>query len=176
MTQPPIHVLLMVSLSVLTLSNYAQTPSHRSRHTPASDSAIRRIDFRNFTYRSTLCAQELGSEGIGTTVRVRNGQFKNADVYYTAGKAVYGDLTADGRDEAVVVIDCNENVANFSVSEIHIYGVTEGKVGLLTSFDDRQMERDYYSYYPRPEGELWRITGLRVSGEVSSLSDSQMAR
>src|SRR5262245_55109268 len=48
------------------------------QHRQMSGSEIRKIDFRNFTYHSTLCAQELSRDGVGETVRVRNGQFKNA--------------------------------------------------------------------------------------------------
>lgn len=52
------------------------------------------------------------------------------------------------------------------------------KVELLESFDDRQMERDYYSYYPRPQGALWRINGVKISGgtlEIDRFADGPMS-
>lgn len=167
---------MVVFLLAANLSGNGQVRSRQSRQ--VSGSEIRTIDFRNFTYHSTLCAQELSRDGVGETVRVRNGQIKNAEVYYAVEKPIYGDLTNDNQEEAVITVGCNAHVANFSMSEVHVYGMKNRKVELLASFDDRQMESDYESYFPRPDGALWSINRVRVSGgnlEIDRFADGPMS-
>jgi hypothetical protein len=46
---------------------------------------IRRVDFLNFTYQSSFCSKEIGG-GIGRTIKIRKGEFKNSEVYYGTTK------------------------------------------------------------------------------------------
>lgn len=100
---------------MVNLSSYGQVRSRPSWQNSGSE--IRKVDFRNFTYHPTLCTEELSRAGLGKTVRVRNGQFKNAEIYYSAEKPIYGDLTNDNQEEAVITVDCNAHVANFSLQK-----------------------------------------------------------
>lgn len=70
--------------------------------------SARQIDFLNFTYQSSLCAREFGRDGIAGTVEIHNGEFKNEEAYFgvVEDKILYGDLTGDGRDEAIIHVGC----------------------------------------------------------------------
>ena len=127
--------------------------------------AIRSIDFLNFAYKPNLCAKEYGTAGIGRLVSLHDGEFKNSQVYYGVvdRKVFYGDLTGDGTDEAVVHVACGHVLANYGNSEIFVFTLRRGKVALLATIDDRDMERDYARYHPK--GILGRITdtGVKVN-------------
>ena|SRR6185436_3439918 len=143
-------------------SGLAQPSSQRPGATPGSATMtdIRQVDFLNFTYPSSLCSQEFGKKGIGKTVRVREGEFKKNNVYFAVeeGKVVYGDVTGDGREDAVVPISCGAAMANFSLSEVYVYTIKEGHPAFLAEISDKDMERDYRRYYPDTES-YWGVTG-----------------
>ncbi len=124
---------------------------------------IRSVDFLNFTYQSPLCSREIS--GIGSTVRIRNGQFQNSDVYYGVinNKIIYGDVTGDNIEEAIVPIACGELAANFGLYEIFIYTMRNGRTTMLARMHDKNIEQDYGRYYSR--GELWAIinNGVKVT-------------
>lgn len=69
-----------------------------------SQKGIRSVDFRNFTF-SPACVEQ------GSKVTVKDGVFQRADpddsVYFEVRDVIYGDLTRDGVDEAVVETICN---------------------------------------------------------------------
>ena len=152
-----ITLCLMIVLLCVTFSI-----AHRkqSGSTPASNTQtdIRKVDFLNRTYHSTLCSQEYGRKGIGRIVRVRNGEFKTKTVYFTVAsdKIVYADLTGDGREEAIVRIDCGATGANFSRSEVHIYTMQNGVATLLAGTNDKILERDYRANF-RDAESYWGI-------------------
>ncbi|HBB94154.1 MAG TPA: hypothetical protein DC054_02075 [Blastocatellia bacterium] len=115
---------------------------------------IRKVDFRNFTYSSSLCSQEYGRQGIGKIVRVSNGEFKNKNVYFTVDdkSILYADVTGDGHEDAIVPIDCGATAANFSRTEIQIYTIRNGRAMFLAEITDKDMERDYRANYADAEG------------------------
>lgn len=127
---------------------------------------IRKVDFLNFTYRPSLCSQEYGRQGIGRIVNVREGEFKNKRVYFaiTGDKIIYADLTGDGKEEAIVPVDCGAMGANFSRSEINIYTIQNGAAILLAATNDKNMERDYRANYRDADG-YWGINenGIKVN-------------
>ena len=142
---------------------------------------IRKVDFLNFTYHSSLCSREYGGKGIGKTVRVRNGEFKNKNVYFvvTDNTVIYADVTGDGREDAIVPVACGAITANFSLSEIYIYTLQNGSATLLAEISDKDMERDYRRSYPDAES-YWGVNenGLRVKNgtlEVDVLADGPHA-
>lgn len=92
------YVLIFVLLSIA--AGQAPTPDKQ---------AIRRTDFKNYTYHPDC----LGGDNVskGEAVRVRNGEYmqgKDIDrVYFAVQEVVYGDLNSDGVEEAVVRTLCN---------------------------------------------------------------------
>jgi hypothetical protein len=164
-------------------SSVAQSSSKHPGSTPGSDpiSDIRKVDFLNFTYPSSLCSQEFGKKGIGKIVRVRKGEFKNKNVYFALeeNKVIYGDVTGDGREEAIVPVGCGAIMANFSRSEIYIYTLKAGRPTLVAEISDKEMERDYRRAYPDAES-YWGVTGndLKVRNgnlEIEVLADGPHA-
>lgn len=90
----PIVAALILSVSYL----ITVPPPMRS---PAD---IHSVDFRNFTYKD-VCDTE------GKTTTVHDGSYYSGDemdkVYFEIRDVVYGDVTGDGSDEALVLTLCN---------------------------------------------------------------------
>jgi hypothetical protein len=173
---------LMIMLLCVT-SVVAQSPSKQPSSTPSSATVtdIRKVDFLNFTYHSSLCSREYGRKGIGKKVGVRNGEFKNKDVYFAVAddKIIYADVTGDGREDAIVPVDCGAITANFGLSEVYVYTIKNGRATLLAGISDKDMERDYRRYYPDAES-YWGVNedGLKVKDgnlEVDVLADGPHA-
>jgi len=135
---------------------FAMSSAAETRNPTVTD--IRNVDFRNFTYNSSLCSQEYGRQGIGRIVHVRDGEFKNRNVYFTVAndRIVYADITGDGQEEAIVPVDCGATAANFSRSEVNVYTIQNGAVTLLATTNDKNMERDYRASYPDADS-YWGI-------------------
>ncbi len=142
---------------------------------------IRKVDFLNFTYHSSLCSQEYGRMGIGKIVSVRNGEFKNKRVYFSVDdkRIIYADVTGDGHEDAIVPVACGAITANFSRSEVNIYTIQDGRATLLADTNDKNMERDYRRSYPDAES-YWGINenGIKASNgnlEIEALVDGPHA-
>jgi hypothetical protein len=92
--------------------------------------SVRDVDFLNRAYGETLCAEE------GTTITVTNGVFERTDeddrAYFKVLEVVYGDLTGDGADEAVVLTICNTGGTG-QFSDGLVYTVRSGALVLLTT-------------------------------------------
>jgi hypothetical protein len=93
-----------------------------------AQTGINKVDFKNFTYEAH-CASESTQ-----TITVKNGQFaeeKQQDgyvdrFYFNVMDVSYGDLNADGRDEAIVLTVCNTGgTGNFS--EGFVFETKNGK-------------------------------------------------
>lgn len=96
-----------------------------------SQSDIRKVDFNNFTY-TPACAGEKP-----TKVRVKNGEFESEKqedgyvdrFYFKVYNINYGDVTGDGKDDAVMLSICNTGgTGNFT--EGFIYSISGGKAVL----------------------------------------------
>lgn len=107
-------------LFISTISGFAQ-------------SDIRRVDFKNFTY-SAVCSGETPDK-----VTVKDGEFsseKQEDgyvdrFYFRVFDIAYGDLTGDGKDEAIILTVCNTGgTGNFS--EGFVFAMKAGKPVLTT--------------------------------------------
>ena len=153
---------LMITL-LCAASSMAQSSSKPKDSNSVTD--IRKVDFLNFTYQSSLCSQEYGGKGIGKLVNVRKGEFKNKNVYFAVAdnRIIYADVTGDGREDAIVPVDCGAITANFSRSEINVYTIQDGRATLLAEISDKNMERDYRANYADADG-YWGITenGIKV--------------
>jgi len=92
-------------LKVLLILAVAVLPATALGH-PAAGTDIHGVDFRNFTYKD-VC----GPEGGSTTVKDGSYSVQNeADfdkVYFEITDVVYGDVTGDGSDDALVLTLCN---------------------------------------------------------------------
>lgn len=124
---------------------------------------IRQVDFSNFTFPTSLCGDAIG---LGKTVTVKNGDFKRGsgddEAYFSSLKPLYGDITGDGDQEAVVHNVCGESTWNYGLDEFLVYTMREGQVVLLGELNG--MVTYYRHYYPN--GTLWSPTdkGLRIQG------------
>jgi hypothetical protein len=176
-------ILCLMIISLCAATGVAQPRGKRPGSKSGSNTVtdIRKVDFLNFTYHSSLCSQEYGRQGIGKIVAVRKGEFKNKNVYFAVAndRIIYADVTGDGREDAIVPIDCGANTANFSRSEIYIYTVQAGRATLLAEINDKDMERDYRRSYPDAES-YWGIAenGLKVKDgnlEIDVLVDGSHA-
>ena len=158
----------LLAILVCATSGAAQSGSTRRSSSPGSDTVtdIRQVDFLNFTYESTLCSREFGKQGIGKTVHVHQGEFKNKAVYVAVdgSKVIFGDVTGDGHEDAIVPIACGATTANFSLTEVHVYTIKDGRPVLLAQISDTDMERDYRLHYPDAES-YWGVTdsGMKVT-------------
>ena len=133
-------------------------------------SDIRKVDFLNFTYNTTQCSQEYGKQGLGRLVNVRDGEFKNKSVYFSvmSDKIIYADLTGDGKEEAIVPIDCGSMGANFSRSEVNVFTLENGHAALLAATNDKSMERDYRANYADADG-YWGINENGIKANNGNL-------
>jgi hypothetical protein len=148
---------------------------------PGAVTDIRKIDFANYTYPSTLCSREYGKQGIATSVRVQKGEFKHGNAYFTVEQdgILYGDVSGDGQEDAVVPATCGATGANFSRSEYYVYTIKNGRAALIAEITDRDLERDYRHYYPDTE-TYWgtAASGVRVRDgklEIDVLADGSHA-
>ena len=113
---------------------------------------IRSIDFRNFTYHPSI---------VDESVHARNGKYEDEETSFTVGKVIYGDLTNDGQEEAVVttIYEMKDaaNPANSSFPEGYIYTMNNGEATLLGKFDVGEIGyRDYERYLnPRDKCNNW---------------------
>jgi len=131
----------------------------------AVGTTIRQVDFLDFTYTTSLCTKDVG---IGPEVTVHNGEFKqgnDADEAYFGvvdNKVVYGDLTGDGQEEAVVHTACGRTAWNYGLEEFFVYTRQNDSLRLVARVNQDQMVNDYQRNYP--EGVLWstRFNGVRV--------------
>jgi len=82
----------------------------------AEQHPIRTIDFRNFTYANTCLGE----------VTVVNGIFSSSEGHLSVGEVVYGDLTGDGAEEAVIVHFCSGGGSQIESTGV-IYAMRDGK-------------------------------------------------
>jgi len=175
-------ILCLMIILLCATGGVAQSTSKRPSSTSSGTiTDIRQVDFLNFTYHSSLCSQEYGRKGIARIVRVSKGEFKNKNVYFTVeeNRVIYGDVTGDGREDAIVPIECGAITANFSLSEVYIYTIKDGRTSLLAAISDKDMERDYRRSYPDAES-YWGINenGLKLQNgnlEIEVLADGPHA-
>jgi hypothetical protein len=167
---------MMCLLIILPLVTSGAAQSRSEQPDATNVTGIRKVDFLNFTYPSSLCSQEYGKEGIGKTVRIRNGEFKTKDAYFAVVDKgiVYADVTGDGREDAIVPVDCGAITANFARSEVYIYTLQDGRATLLAEIDDKDLERDYRRHYPDAES-YWGINNNSLKAKSGNLEVEVLA-
>ena len=136
--------------SVSPTLNLSPTPE------PNSDSPIRKIDFRNFTYSWT---KTFGN--FGETFTLANGEKKLETVgLLTLKSVVYGDLV-DGEDEAIITIWIEDD--NATSEMLFVYKMEGDKSKILQSFEfseDTHLATAFVAH-----GELVITTYNQLSGD-----------
>lgn len=96
---------------------------------------IRSVNFRDFVYHPS-CADFESSDEAKVPVRVTGGRFEASPgtdlegLYFEIGEILYGDLTGDGREEAIVRSLCSTGGTG-RFDEGFVYGMKDGKPALL---------------------------------------------
>lgn len=151
--------LCIMAISLCATMNHAQT----GRRNPVGKSItsekttdIRNFDFKNFTYQS-------GDRG---SIRLRNGKYVrriSPTESYEAqfDRVIYGDLTGDGNDEAVVVLT-QEVSASSAEQYVYIYALKNGLVSKLTDFVGGTSGCVF-------EGEECSLLGIEIQGSVLTI-------
>lgn len=100
-------------------------------------SNIRRVDFKNFTY-SPYCSDTSAQIEPGTkpeNFKVKNGEFKKTggefDLNFEIYGIIYGDITGDKKEEAVILTTCNTGGQAY-FTEGFIYTLNHGKTSFLS--------------------------------------------
>lgn len=112
----PISVL--TAIIFLSLNVFAQADIHK-------------VDFRNFTYQPHCAGEEIQN------IAVKNGEFtqeKQMDgyvdrMYFEVRGITYGDLNSDGKDEAIIISNCNTGGTG-QFTEGFVYTIKSGKPSL----------------------------------------------
>ena len=93
---------------------------------------IRGVDFKNFLYQPSCTDMEDGKKP--ENIKVKNGEFERSkemegytDRFYFEVRGIeYGDLTGDGKDEALILTNCNTGGTG-QFTEGLIYTMKAGK-------------------------------------------------
>lgn len=137
-----IKCLFLVAL-ILAISSISFAQSK----TKAKASGIRSVDFLNYSYQSSVCAEELL---MPETIKVSKGKFKDADNFFNIidNKVIYGDVNGDGSEDALLQITCGaSNSSTLREFEIPVYSFQNGQAKLLARLDNKILESDYKKYY-----------------------------
>lgn len=145
-------------------------PSNADAAKNTAASGIRSVDFLNHTYESTICAEDLGIAG---TIKVSKGKFKDGDNYYNVkdNNFMYADANGDGREDAVVTIDCGSTAGTLRSFEIHLFSFEDGKAKRLAALDSTQVTEDYTKHFP--DGYVFQIpqNGVTVDNDGTLVVD-----
>jgi len=139
--------------------------------TPAvAASDIKSIDFLNFTYESTSCAEDLG---IDQKIKVGKGKFKDGDNYFNVkdNNFMYADANGDGREDAVVTLECGNSAGTFRSFEIHAFSFENNQAKRFAALDFNQVSEDYTKHFP--EGFVFGIpqNGVTVDNDAALVVD-----
>jgi len=153
------RVIVAVLLTALThASGAAQAPSRRRVPAPASASVvgIEAIDFENYTYPLNGQTYKLiGGYYAGNIASGAQWELRVAEAPF------YGELTGDGKNEAVVVLSYGP-VGGAHTVEVRVYTLREGRPALLTTLplaDTLDCELDHYVDLDEGKLRIERIYG-----------------
>ena len=135
-SKPVLVSALLLSVVFFTATTFTQRPRKRVSSPSGAVAAnnIRQVDFKNFIYQFR-----------GKQIRLRKGEYDGRDIeghwqfgrnFQTDGDLLsYGDLTGDGKEEAVVVL-MNDVTGSYNAVEQYgfIYSVRDGQVIKLADF------------------------------------------
>lgn len=128
-------------------ANVSQSTANKNAPASSAKSDISRVDFLNYSYQSPSCAEDLG---ISPKIKVSKGKFKDGDNYYNVkdNNFMYGDVNGDGRNDAVVTIECGNSAGTFRSFEIHAFSFADGQAKRFAALDLNRVTEDYAKHYP----------------------------
>ena len=153
------QLIIVVLLTALAHANVAAQARNRRRvPAPAAESVvgIEAIDFENYTYPLN-----------GRTYKLVGGYYAGNDAQNTqwelrvAEAPYYGELTGDGRNEAVVVLSYGP-VGGPRTVEVRVYTLRAGRPALLTTLplaDTLDCELDHYVDLDQGKLRVERVYG-----------------
>ncbi len=107
-------------------------PSPDSKESGTKEySSIREVDFKNFTYPWT---EDQGGDGNFTLKNGKKARFDENDIEATLKTIEYGDVTNDGKEEAMISVYPYSG-GNCQCEMVFIYTLENKKPKLLWSFD-----------------------------------------
>ncbi len=122
----------IIALSAMMLLIFTSTYGQDSPQVASvakSISDIRQVDFKNFTYR-------LESAKEKEVFRLRAGRQVSADGAESGLQRItYGDLTGDGKEEAIILLRGQNTHTSRILDEVFIYSLKNGKVVALAHFE-----------------------------------------
>jgi hypothetical protein len=156
--------MLLLAVPLLSVTSYSpaaevkpDTGSVRPGKEAASPNDIRSVDFNNFTFQLSNAARV--TLRAGRRVKVSNGKFETRDGSLGVTRQLYGDLTGDGKDEAVVIVTWALEGANWWGTDIYVFTLKD-RLTQLALISEDATEHDYHRWYPvsptTSEGNVWR--------------------
>lgn len=107
---------------------------------------IKQVDFKNYSY----WLNDKNNVRFTGHVKVKNGLYEEPHenvanyLYFRIDDVVYGDLTGDGIEEAVVVAAYGATWATFFQTNTYVYTLSRGRPKLLGIITEKRLNRDYY--------------------------------
>lgn len=124
----------------------------------AASAQIRRTDFMNRSYNSSLCAENFE---VPNPVKVTRGKFAEGTAWFDIqAKAQYADVNSDGSEDAVVHAKCGSTAGNFNNSDVFVYGMQGRRAKLLASIDTTGIERGFKRYFKN--GFIVTVKGVKA--------------
>ena len=135
------------SNTAIAVVNSTTTPENKTAPAASPKPDMGSVDFLNYTYQSTVCAEDLE---ISPKIKVSQGKFKDGDNFYNVkdDNVTNADVNGDGSEDAVVAIDCGNSAGTFRSFEIHAFTFENGKAETLAVLDNNQVTKDYNEHYP----------------------------
>ena len=104
--------------------NVVSSPTPQTTPSPPLNSSIRSVDFKNFTYPN------INAKG---TFTLKDGMEPNAEEPRSVIDVIYGDVTEDGNEDAIVVQ--SQSIRGSAIPYfVYVYGVEANKPKLLWWF------------------------------------------
>ncbi len=106
---------------------------------------VQDIDFRNRVYPLS----EYGFTEKTKWLRVSEGQYEDRSIatdtaflYFKIKDVIFGNLTGDSKNEAVVVVNYGSNSGSFFLTDTYIFGCVGGKIKLIDILKQSRVERE----------------------------------
>lgn len=133
--------------------------------------SVRSIDFRNFTYPGIIYG-ELKGYYPEETFTLRDGAWGNPEYGMTLMNVTYGDVTGDGREEAILNFD-QETDGSAGLSSVYIYTLEDKRPKLLWVFMSGDRGNGGLRRAYAGGGKLWvELYGKETLIEGSSATSS----
>ncbi len=126
------YILCLIIMLLCTVNLSAQSRRRRSGSNSSTSNVtdIRQVDFKNFTYQIE-----------GKRIRLQNGEYNGREHWRfdrnfqtRRDHIAYGDLTGDGKEEAVIVLAHNIADTNTILQYGYIYTIKNGQIAKLADF------------------------------------------